>query len=152
MYERILVPLDGSEFAESSLDHVRAIAAGCKTKRVILFGVVDTSAPWPASTLRGMLGEDFIKQSLENGRKWLTDYLISVAEKLKGNDLVVAAVVERGNPAQRILDYSETKGIGLIIMCTHGRTGLGKFAFGSVAEKVLHNARVPVIIVTPKST
>jgi nucleotide-binding universal stress UspA family protein len=150
MYERILVPLDGSEFAETSLPHVEIIAKGCNAKKVILFGVVETSAPWQSSVVRGMLGENFIKEAVEKSRKWLTDYLNKTAETLRGKGLIVTAVIEKGNPAERILEYS-TKGIDLIVISTHGRSGLGKFAFGSVAEKVLQNSRVPIIVVTGKS-
>jgi nucleotide-binding universal stress UspA family protein len=150
MYERILVPLDGSEIAESSLDFVQTIGTGCNVKKIVLFGVLDDTS-LQFNFLKTVLGDHKIKDAQEEKRRWLNDYLLKIADKLKEKDLIASAVVEKGNAAERILDYAGSKGIDLIIMSTHGSSGLKGFAFGGVTKKVLHNSQVPVIMIPPKS-
>jgi nucleotide-binding universal stress UspA family protein len=150
MYERILIPLDGSELAESSLAFVQTIGTGCNVKKIILFGVLDDTS-LQFNFLKTVLGDHKIKEAQEENRSWLNDYLIKIADGFKEKGLIASAVVEKGNAAEKILDYAGSKGIDLIIMSTHGSSGKKRFAFGSVTKKVLHNSQVPVIMIPPKS-
>jgi nucleotide-binding universal stress UspA family protein len=149
MYSKILVPLDGSEFSECSLEHVKAIASGCHVPEVVLFRVTE-----PLSLTEEMineLGEDLIEKADTRYEKVARDYLKGIADKLASEDYLVGTVVEHGQPAQKILEYADKNRVDLIIMSTHGRSGVVRWALGSVADKVARHSKVPVLIIAPMS-
>lgn len=148
MYNKVLVPLDGSEFGECSLAHVKAIAQGCKTSKIILLEVLGLQQQ--ESYLRSAMGEDFMKQLKENARKDAVSYLNKTADALKDLGISIETVVEDGMPAEAILDYAKKENVDLIIMSTHGRSGVVKWALGSVADHVIRHATAPVFLVAPK--
>lgn len=78
-----------------------------------------------------------------------TDYLLKMADNLKKDGVAAETVVVVGWPAEKIMEYSEKNKVDLIIMSTHGRSGITRFTFGSVAEKVSRHSVVPVMTVTP---
>ncbi len=146
MYQKILAPMDGSELSECGLSHVRAIAGGCNVPEVILFMVYE---PLPRSQLAAYTPSDFFekaeKEALEYGRQ----YLGQKAEDLKAKGINASIAVDVGLPAEKILDYAKKHGVDLIIMSTHGRSGVARWAMGSVADKVLRHSPVPVLTVAP---
>lgn len=144
MYKKILVPLDGSKFSECALEHVIAIVTGCNVPEVDLLFVVE-EIPGMASTtyavsLRGQ----------ERLKAWGKDYLNKIVEGLGKEGVTAKGIVLEGKPAETILDYTAKNNIGLIIMSTHGRSGPSRWAFGSVADKVIRSAEVPVLVVSPE--
>jgi nucleotide-binding universal stress UspA family protein len=148
MYKKILVPMDGSEFGECSLAHVRAIANGCHVPEVILFGVVEHI---PQSGLvNTYMGYDFIKKNDEEADKALKDYLSKIAEKLAKDGIKASISVVHGHAAQEILAFADKNGIDLIIMSTHGMSGIARWSMGSVAEKVIRTSAAPVLLAAPK--
>jgi nucleotide-binding universal stress UspA family protein len=79
------------------------------------------------------------------------DYLKGVAERLSSKDIKVTYEIATGDPADKIVEYAADKGAGLIAMSTHGRTGITRWVLGSIADKVLHGARIPILLVrSPK--
>jgi nucleotide-binding universal stress UspA family protein len=140
MYETILHPTDGSEASMAAADHAIELAAENRAALRFLY-VVD------ASTLAA---DDFSGVLLENlersGRAALED-LVERAEAA-GVDAVTA--VETGVPHREILADAEDAGADLIVMGTHGRTGLDRFLLGSVSERVVRTADVPVLVVPPE--
>jgi len=147
MYKKILVPLDGSEFSECSLEHVRAVAAGCRVPKVVLLRVVE---PLPGVY---ELGEEWRRNTEAKLQVEAKDYLSKVANNLKGDlkkgSVAIETVVVKGNPAYEILEYSKKNQIDLIIMSTHGRSGVSRWVMGSVADRVLRHSLAPVLIVSP---
>ncbi len=141
MYSRILVPLDGSEMAECALEHARTIATGCNVPEVILMFVAEHVSPG-------------LYQSSEEAKEklvtWGRDILARTEKKLAREGVAVRSVLMEGNPSKVIIDYAAENGIDLIIMSTHGHSGITRWAFGSVANKVVNSSTVPVLIVTPK--
>ncbi len=155
MYNRILVPLDGSELSECALTHARDIAKGCKVPEVILITVVD-EAPLSFTELWNEPMAEVAKQQekqVKETRRKAEDYLGRIAAGLKKEGIAVqtVAILSRGirGAVDGILDCVRDKKVDLIIMSTHGRSGISRWAFGSVTEKVIHDARVPVLTVTP---
>jgi nucleotide-binding universal stress UspA family protein len=146
MYQKILVPLDGSEVSECSLEHVKAIASGCHVPSVILVQVIEPK--YETSSIRVMLGEGFILQAEKREKEDVLSYLNSICEEMIRSGINVEVEVLGGYPADSILDYAEKHGVDLIIMSTHGHSGIARWALGSVADKVIHNSRVPVLMVT----
>ena len=147
MYQKILAPLDGSEFAECSFDHVKAIAAGCQVPEVVLLRVVE---PIHASDLAAYaeagIDTGALMHDVESGAQI---YIAKKAEELKKQGLPARGVVATGWAADTIMSYSEKEKVDLIIMSTHGRSGIGRWFMGSVADKVVRHSKVPVLTVAP---
>ena len=147
MYRNILVPLDGSEFAAFSLDHVKAIATGCHVSDVVLLAVVE---PVPQVGMIGnFLGSDWHVEREKWSINWLETYLKQAIDKLGADDLNVKMVIVPGNPATEILEYASQHGTDLIIMTTHGRSGIIRWALGSVADRVVRHSPIPVLLIRP---
>jgi nucleotide-binding universal stress UspA family protein len=80
----------------------------------------------------------------------LKKYLAKEEEQLKDAGLSVRSEVRKGRPAEQIIEYASEKSFNLIVMSTHGRSGLGRWVFGSVASKVLHEASSPILLIRPQ--
>lgn len=147
MYQKILAPLDGSDFSECSLDHVKAIATGCQVPEVVLLRVVepihssDVAAYVEAGIDTTLLMKD-VQQSAET-------YIARVAESLSKAGLPAKGVVVTGWAADSIMKYAEENGVDLIIMSTHGRSGISRWVMGSITDKVVRSSRIPVLSVSP---
>jgi nucleotide-binding universal stress UspA family protein len=150
MYNKILAPLDGSKLSECSLEHVKAICKGFKTPEVVLLTVVEEPLPFQGYASQQRIEE--IKEEMKEIQKRAEDYLAKVASGLRKEGMVVHNTVIRltiaHGVADAILDYVENNKIDLIIMSTHGRSGISRWAFGSVADKVVSHAKVPVLTIT----
>ncbi len=146
MYQKILVPLDGSEFSECVLNHVRAIATECHVPQVVLLGVAE-----PISyQVYYMVGiEDRVRDMQKETEKYVESYLSKAADSLKEDGLAVQTVVVSGRPAEEILDYANKNQVDLIIMSTHGRSGVSRWVVGSVTDKVVRHSVAPVLTISP---
>jgi nucleotide-binding universal stress UspA family protein len=147
MGRRILVPWDGSALAAEAIPQARAVAAA--GAEVILLWV----APEPemaAGLLWGSAGvapDDVLRADEEVARQALE----SEAERLRaaGGDVKVESVVAIGDPAEEILRTADERAVDLLVLANHGRGAVGRWAFGSVADRVSRSAKVPVMIVRP---
>ena len=142
MYQKILVPMDGSENAECVIEHVKTIATGCKVTEVVLLRVIE---PFPVYIMDYRVDENIIRQAQDGAKDAATESLNKVANQMKKEGLSVTTDVTEGNAAIMILDYAAKNAVDLIIMATHGRTGLSHAMFGSTAEKVVRKAPCPVL-------
>jgi nucleotide-binding universal stress UspA family protein len=143
----ILVPLDGSEQAERILDHAGPLASATGGTLVLL-GVVpppptNTSMVWAAPGMPPIAWEEERKAALDA----VATYLRGVAHTQTGAGRKVQIHVAEGDPAAEIVAYATAHPISLIAMATHGRSGIGRWIFGSVAQAVLHVAPVPLLLV-----
>jgi len=151
MQSKILVPLDGSPLAETVLP--RAAAWARATSGVVLLTRVSAPsmvAPPTAWTIPApLIGYEDTLHDMDLARDYLTD----VALRLKQAGVEVETTGLDGDPAAAILAYvDEHPEVTLIAMATHGRSGLSRWVLGSVAEKVLHAAPVPLLLVRPDGT
>ena len=152
MYNRVVVLLDGSELAEQVLPHVAEIIQG-RDSEVYLLSVAPTIVPtvatavdiYPIYTTADFLTVEAAER--ERIELELNEYLELVAQRLQPVASHVSKVVRFGQPAEEILGYAEKVAADLIAMCTHGRSGLSRWVYGSVADKVLRGARCPVLLV-----
>mgnify|MGYP001044478402 CR=1 FL=1 len=142
MYKKILAPLDGSELAERALEHVRTVTKGRRAPKVILLQVI----PFPAHPAH-TLSDELIRSESEKAEANARDYLAKVADSLRADGIAVETAIVRGGPAEEILDYAKENKVDLIVMSTHGRSGVSRWVFGSVAERVLRHSATPVLIV-----
>jgi nucleotide-binding universal stress UspA family protein len=144
MYKKILVPLDGSELAECVLPHVQSIARGCGVGSVVFVRVVDTYMP---SGAYAYIGESTRKEIEENNKKAAGEYLDEVAGKVNLNGIEVQKQLIVGRVAEGIAEYATDIDVDLIAIATHGRSGISRWAWGSVADRILRSACVPVLMV-----
>ena len=144
MYQNILVPLDGSELAECVLPHVEAIAGGCQVASVVLVRVVE-----PPMFIGGddyTLTADQMKRIETEARASAEKYIAETVKRLKING-VKGEVIIGGRSADMIADYANKNGVDLIVVATHGRSGVSRWVWGSVADRVLRSSCVPVMMV-----
>ena len=142
MYKKILVPLDGSELSESVLNHVVTIATSCQVPEVVLMRVREPLD----QGVRIALDPEIAAELDEAYHNEAANYLEKIATTLKRKGIAVKVEVLSGNPAEEIIKYSQRSGVDLIIMSTHGRSGVSRWVFGSVADKVIRQTEVPVLI------
>jgi nucleotide-binding universal stress UspA family protein len=149
MYKKILVPLDGSELSEHALDHLKKILTSSSDISVALLQVVE---PFTAIYAGGPGATTVAQKANKQAETDASAYLNKLASRLKRKRLSVETAVVAGIPADVILDYANQNGVDLIIMSTHGRSGISRWFFGSVAEKVIRHSTIPVLISPPHGT
>jgi len=143
---KILAPLDGSDIGEAALPYAETMAANSRAS-ISLLQVISPPGTVEANLLGGPDWRKFVKAMHDAGE----NYLKSVAERLSGSSIKVNYEVASGDPADKIVEYAADKRISLIAMSTHGRTGVARWVLGSVADKVLHGAGIPILLVrSPK--
>lgn len=144
-YRKILVPLDGSAVADQALPHAQHLAVQSSAE-LTLFEVVPDLNPELKlkSDVHLELSGDEAQQGLVNKS---AEALEVLADNLRFHQIDVEAVIEIGEPASKIVEYAGNHDTDLIVMCTHGRTGLQRLAYGSIASKVLATAPCPVLLV-----
>jgi nucleotide-binding universal stress UspA family protein len=155
MYERVLIPLDGSKVGEAALpvieNLITKLAPGTNVE-VTLLGVITQLRHWV------VVGEasapiSYTDEELRSIEQRVTDYLNEAGETLRSTGVNVSARVSTGNAAEEILKAADEINADMIAMSTHGRSGLRRLAFGSVTDKVLHGASMPVLMVrAPEGT
>jgi nucleotide-binding universal stress UspA family protein len=147
MYKKMLVPLDGSEFAECSLEHAKIVAVACRCPEVTLLRVIE---PNPQLTdIGGVATEEWFRDAQERAEAEVKKYITQVADRLKKEGLTTKGVVVQGKAADEILDYAKNNQIDIIVMSTHGRSGLSRWVVGSVTDKIIRHSPVPVLIASP---
>lgn len=147
MLEHILVPLDSSKLSEGILPYIGHIARSVHS-RMTLLHVVDTDA---LPHLPGNRYKELTEQLLEREKDLARRYLRAIRDHMGANEAAVSCEVTPGSPAEAIVSFAHTQGIGLIAMSTHGRSGLNRWFMGSVADKVLHTATVPLLLFRPQN-
>ena len=145
MYKKILLPTDGSEYANKAAEHAIWIAHASGAE-IIALNVIETSS------LVGLPAEDLIvriKDMLkEEGRIALEHiFEMSTKENQEEGDLKVTLKTKEGSPADVILKTIDEENVDLVVMGTSGKHGLDRFLLGSVTEKVVRSAKCPVLAV-----
>lgn len=140
MYKKILVPLDGSELAKSALDQAEKLAKTFDSE-IILFQVVPFMPIYGSPELVTPLIVD------EKQKEAADKYLLNLTEELQQKGLKVSATAKTGQQvAVEIIDFAKENGVDLIVMCTHGRSGISRWVLGSIALKVLTRAETPILL------
>ena len=146
---QLLVPLDGSTFAEAALPHATTLARAFGGSILLVYVVVPPYVPYtemPAAPAGAAeVANMIVEEALEKAERYLAD----VSERLRRDGLPVQTTVCKGSPADTILRQALVVDARLIVMATHGRTGLRRLLLGSVAHEVVHRALLPVLLVRP---
>lgn len=146
MYKNILVPLDGSELSETSLNHVIKLAECNNPPAVVLLRAREPMD----SGVRQRLSSDLARQLDEAYQEEMEQYLEKTSGFLAEKGISVKTVAVTGSAAESILDYARQNETDIIVMSSHGRTGIARWAFGSVTEKVLKESSIPVLVIPQK--
>lgn len=155
MYRRVLVTLDGSLLAEQVLPHVKAVLEGLTGVHVYLLAVAQLVDYQTASAMAypmSMLPSHVVDEDAERRRieEELRNYLRGVEYQIVREGVTASSEVRFGRPAEEIIAFAHDLDVDLIAMSTHGRSGLARWAYGSVADRVLHEAKCPVLLVRAK--
>jgi nucleotide-binding universal stress UspA family protein len=135
MYKTILVPLDGSTLAENILTEVEELAVLLNARLYLIY----------VSRAHVIPGVDPTNAQVRVVKEAQV-YLESLKEKLSAKKIEIKLHTPYGNPADKILEVSKRDDIDLIAMSTHGRSGIGRWLLGSVAEKVVRHSDIPVLL------
>jgi len=155
MFERILVPLDGSKVGEAALDHVERLIAkmapDVKTE-VVLFQVL-TSLTHYVIAGEASVQVPYTDKEVAHITRKAKEYLNKAGECLKSKGINVKTKIVSGKAADEIAKAADELKADLVAMSTHGRSGLSRLTFGSITDKVLKTTSIPVLVVrAPKET
>ncbi len=152
MFEKIVVPLDGTNLSKASLPYATEMARKFKASLLLIQVVAPT-----AVVASGVEGPSAVRLMVETAQladmKNIEDartYLDGVAVAVKGPGLKVETFAALGGPAEQVLKLCRDKGAGLVVMTTHGRTGLRRTMLGSVADEIVRSSLVPVLVIRPE--
>jgi nucleotide-binding universal stress UspA family protein len=152
----VLVPLDGSELAESVLPHVKALGKqlGCQPVDVVLLRVCEppTIPSYYGPELSGVPLDwgKYVEQEMVRDKERAGEYLAELEKKFKDKGVSVRSEVIQGKPDDEIVEYANKNNFSLIVMATHGRSGLSRLVYGSVAANLLHGVTSPILMVKPQ--
>ena len=155
MYERILVPLDGSKVGEAALVHVEKLVSKMAPKvktEVILFQVISSLSHYVVAG-EASVQVPYSEKEVAQIKKKAREYLDRAGESLRSKGVTVKTKVATGKAVGEIVKAADEIKVDLIAMSTHGRSGLSRLTFGSITDKVLRTGCVPVLVVrAPKET
>jgi len=129
MYKKILVPLDGSKLAECVLPHVENIATGCSVGEVIILRVCESLsiiADYPEG--KNKTWDKHVERMTTNAQQQCDLYIYDVEKSLKDKGFKVKAESRLGKPAEEIVDCANKNKVDLIVMASHGRSGVNRWA------------------------
>jgi nucleotide-binding universal stress UspA family protein len=150
MYEKILIPLDGSEVGESALPYVENLLSKLSPEVKVEVTLLQVLRPVYPHAIGGYEVPDvaYTEKEMEETKKKAVDYLNKAGETLRSKGATVTSRVGIGDASEEIIKVAEEINADLIAMSTHGRSGFSRWAFGSVTDKVLRRGgRVPILTV-----
>ena len=145
IYKKILVPLDGSDLAECVLPHVESIAEGRGVQEVIFLRVVEPFQQ--ICDFEGCVSQETMNSIDVDSKAAAESYLSQLTKRTKYGGVSVKSEVISGIPEESIADYAAKYSIGLITISTHGRSGISRWSWGNVADRVLRSTCVPILMV-----
>ena len=145
MYKKIMVPLDGSSLAECVLPHVEAIAGGCPVRELVLLRIVEPERVYSVSD--SPIDPNLAAARESERKKEAEDYLRSVVDRLDEPGLTCEIKSIVGRVAESLVDYCVENDVDLIIIATHGHSGVTRWVRGSVADKILGSSKIPVLMI-----
>ncbi len=149
MYERILVPLDGSKAGETALPYIEELVSKLSPEvkvEVTLFQVVSSLTHWVVSGSVSVQ-VSYTEEEIEQIKRKIMDYLNRAGEGLRSKGAIVEAKVGIGSAAEEIIKTADEINADWIAISTHGRSGISRWAFGSVTDKVLRGGNKPMLVV-----
>jgi len=147
MYKKIMVPLDGSELSECVLPHMEAIVKGCNAPTVVFLRVVETMHSFVSDDGGPAFSEEDVKRLDLQAKTAAKNYLDRLVGRIKWDWVKLQTEVIVGRAAESLAEYAEKNGVDLVVIATHGRSGVSRWVWGSVADRILRSVCVPVLMV-----
>ena len=144
MYRKILVPLDGSKLAECVLPHVAALAQASQVQEVVFVRVFEPFRPPPSDYV---VSEEVIDRINSENRAAAENYLQELVNRVRLEGTQQRWEAVSGRVAETLADYANKNNVDLIIIATHGRSGVSRWVWGSVADRILRSSCVPILMV-----
>jgi len=145
--KRILVPLDGSHIGEAAVPYTEVLASALGAE-LVLYYVLEPPALW--TTYGAGAPVNLPRDFFLGAKAAAVSYVEVVRKRLADKGLAVRGEVREGRPADMIINYAQSNSIDLIAMSNHGRSGIGRWVFGSVTDKVLHSGETAVLVIRAK--
>jgi len=146
LFEKILVPLDGSKMSEVVLPYVKEIASQMKSE-IILLWVLEQGQH--VRTIGGIDHIAYTDQQVEEMRQEAVAYLNEINQKLAKDGFTVRTVVKTGDAAREIIDTTLQENVNIVAMSSHGKSAAVKWVLGSVSNKILQAGKKPLLLVRP---
>ena len=147
MFEKILVCLDGSELAEQILPYITEQAKKFKSKVILIQAVAKPSSVISGTgPVTGPALQDQIKAEEDKATK----YLSRIATKLQGEEIAAEYATVEGAPGHEIVEYARENEVNLIAIATHGHSGIKRAILGSIADYVIRESHLPMLVIKPK--
>jgi nucleotide-binding universal stress UspA family protein len=157
MLKKIMVPLDGSELAECVLPHVEGFIESCRVGTIVFVRAIEPdpmsfreSYAIPEVDLEKI--EAYTKKIEEERKSSAGKYLNDVVDRLRQEGIEYHTEVIVGEVADSLMDYSESNDVDLILIATHGRSGISRWVRGSIADRILRASQIPVLMVRAPET
>lgn len=150
MYKKIMVPLDGSELAECALLHLETVVKGCELPEVIIVQAVEPiSIPYGLEVSK-LASLEQVKEFETHQKTAAEKYLKEIVAHLASAGVTARAEIVYGKASDALTDFADKNGIDLVIMASHGRSGISRRVWGGVADHLLRSLSIPVLIVRAK--
>ena len=144
-YTKIVCPIDGSGWGDRAVPHAARIAKN-NNAELILLHIYHS----PLSEYKDSLSLARQEELIDQERERMKNHLIGLRTDLRSQGIKVRGhMIDGREPAYNIIRYVRAEGADLVVMSTHGRTGLARFIFGGVAQKVVQSLNVPVLLIRP---
>lgn len=151
MYKKVLVPLDGSKMAETVLTDVKELLKVGAVGEIVLLTVAEEIRLHVMDVSSAWIAESVDMKRLRDGHvKNAEAYMTDIQSRLRAEGLQTSGVVLEGNVSQTIVRYAQENQCDLIVIAAHSNAGIKEWVFGSVALRVLHDARTPVLLIRPE--
>jgi len=151
MYKKIMVPLDGSVLAECVLPHVDGFVTGCQVETIIFVRVIEPihypAANYASRPQFSKAMQESAKMMEEEEKSSAEGYLKQMISRVKQGGIKCKTDVLVGRVADSLIDYVDANEIDLVLIATHGRSGISRWVRGSIADRVLRSSRAPVLMV-----
>ena len=144
MYKKILVPLDGSKVAEGVLPHAKSLAYSEGAELILLTVAANPAMDFVFSDPG--LAQSAVQEQEDRSKQYITE----IENELKAAGFKTSTLLRIGSVAEVILEVAEELQVDVIAMSTHGRTGPARWLIGSIAERVVHNSKIPVLLIRAK--
>jgi nucleotide-binding universal stress UspA family protein len=145
MYNQILIPLDGSELAEMALPHAESLALKYDATLVLLSIVTP-----PVITSRGAKAMELFEAQIDTLMEEAAGYLDTLKEKFAEKQIKAKTFTKLGPVVKSILEFADNDNVDLVLIASHGRSGLGRFFYGRVAAGILNRVGQPLMVIRCK--
>jgi len=147
LFHRVTVALDGSEEAENIIPHLERLASRFQMEVILLQVITETTFLEPVANGMSYRYMPVPQEVMDLRKKEALAYLDTIGERLVAHGIAIKTMVVLGDAGAGVIDTAQQTDSGLVAMTTHGRSGIKRWAYGSVADKVLHSGTRPLLLV-----